>query len=91
MKRNNLCIIKVPQKKEKKKGAENFFKDIMAENFPNLGDLQICEFMKLIDPPKILITKDFSSKYTIIKLSKIKEEENFITSKKKNSLIKESP
>ena len=47
MKRNNLSIVGVPKGREREKGAENLFKEIMPENFPNLErDLDI-KFMKL--------------------------------------------
>ena len=37
MKWNNICIIEVPEEKERKKGAEGLYEQITAENFPNLG------------------------------------------------------
>ena len=37
MKRNNLSIVGVPKGREREKGAENLFKEIIAEIFP------ICE------------------------------------------------
>lgn len=36
-KRNSLLIIEVPEGEEEKKGSECLFKDIMVENFPNMG------------------------------------------------------
>ena len=36
-KRNNIRIIGVPEKAEKKKGAEKIFEEIIVENFPNMG------------------------------------------------------
>ena len=33
---NNICIIGVLEEEEREKGAENLFKEIIAENFPNL-------------------------------------------------------
>ena len=35
LKDTNVCIIRVP---EEKKGTENTTEDILAENFPNLGN-----------------------------------------------------
>ena len=37
MKQNNICIIGVPEE-EKKKRAEGLLEQIIAENFPNLGN-----------------------------------------------------
>ena len=38
IKKENLCVIVIPEGEEKEKGIENIFKEIMAENFPNLKD-----------------------------------------------------
>ena len=37
IKRTNIRIIGVPEEEEKKKGTENVFKEIIVENFPNMG------------------------------------------------------
>ena len=50
IKRNNLHITGAPEREERKKGAERFFKEIIADNFPNLGrnlDVQVHEFIGL--------------------------------------------
>ena len=36
IKQANLHIIGIPEGKEKEKGTENIFEEIMSENFPNL-------------------------------------------------------
>ena len=33
----NIRIIEGPEEEEKKKGTENIFEEIIAENFPNMG------------------------------------------------------
>ena len=33
----HIWLIKVPEGKEREKGTENIFEDIIIENFPNLG------------------------------------------------------
>src|SRR3712207_5722538 len=37
IRRCNIRIIGVPEGEEKEQGAEGLFKEIIAENFPNLG------------------------------------------------------
>ena len=37
IKRNNICIIGVPEGKEREKGPEKIFEEIIVENFPNMG------------------------------------------------------
>lgn len=34
---NMIHIIRIPEGKEREKGAENVFDETIAENFPNLG------------------------------------------------------
>ena len=36
MKRNNICIIGIPEREEEEQGIENLFEKVMMENFPNL-------------------------------------------------------
>ena len=36
MKRNNICIIGIPEGEEEEQGIENLFEKVMMENFPNL-------------------------------------------------------
>ena len=36
MKRNNICIIGIPEGEEEEQGIENLFEKVMTENFPNL-------------------------------------------------------
>ena len=38
MKCNNICIIRVPEEEGREKRAECWFEQIIAENFPNLGN-----------------------------------------------------
>ncbi|KAF0878545.1 LORF1 protein, partial [Crocuta crocuta] len=37
VKRNNICIIGIPEEEERGKGAEGVLEQIIAENFPDLG------------------------------------------------------
>lgn len=46
IKKTNIVIVGVPEGEKIQKRAENLFEEIMAENFPNLGeetDIQIQE------------------------------------------------
>ena len=36
MKRNNICIIGIPEGEEEEQGIENLFEKVMMENYPNL-------------------------------------------------------
>lgn len=39
IKRNNICIMGVSKEKREIKGKKIIFKEIMDENFPNLGKI----------------------------------------------------
>ena len=70
-----MCISRVLEKEEKDKGANSLFKEIMDENFPNLGfylDIQVHDANRW---PQNLNTKQLSPRYIIIKLSKTEEKE----------------
>ena len=71
-------IIEVPQKKERE-GEEHFFEEVLAENFPTLGeeiDIQVQEALSV--PNKINPRR--SKLPHIIKMSKVKK--NFKSSKR---------
>ena len=58
IKQNSLCILAVPEGGERKNSAERLFKEIMAENDPNLEmdiDIQVHEaqgFSNRFDPKR---------------------------------------
>ena len=37
IKRNNICIMGVPEGEDREKGPEKIFEEIIVENFPNMG------------------------------------------------------
>ena len=37
IKRNNICVIGVPEGEEREKGPEKILEEIIVENFPNIG------------------------------------------------------
>ena len=65
----------IPEGEERAKGAQSLFKEIIAENFPNLGkelDTQVHETKRT---PNYLNAKRASSKQFILKLSKFNDKE----------------
>ena len=54
MKSSNVRIIGIPERMEKEKGLEEIFKQIVAENFPNLAkETSICVQEAERAPPKV--------------------------------------
>ena len=48
MKRNNICIIGIPEEEEQ--GIENLFEKVMMENFPNLIREKVTHIQKTQSP-----------------------------------------
>ena len=76
-KQANLCIIGIPEGKEKEKGIENTFEDIMAENFPNLkgADIKIQEAQRA---PNKLNPNRPTLRHIIIRMAKVKDKERIL-------------
>ena len=46
----NIHIIEVPGRREREKGAENLFEEMMAEKFPNLAKKPDNQVQKAVSP-----------------------------------------
>ena len=74
-KRNNICIIGVPEEEEREKGIESVFEEIIAENFPKLGEeiikqtTEVCRTTNKRDPRRT------TPRHVIIKMAKIKDRD----------------
>ena len=69
-----LCMIGIPEGEERKKGIENVFEEVMAENFSNLkkeSDIQVQEAQRV--PNKINPNRP-TPRHIIIKMAKVKEK-----------------
>ena len=77
IKHTNICIIRVPEGEDREKGTENILEDIIAEDFPNLGeetDIQVQEEQRVpnrINPKRITLRH-------VIKMAKIKDKERIL-------------
>ena len=61
---NNLCIIGVPEGKEREKDVESLFEEILTENFPNLGrnlEIQVHEANFMFQFKTILPKTNYST------------------------------
>ena len=76
---SNIQVIGVLEGEAREKGAENIFKDIIAENFPNLGKETKHRVPNRINP------KRATPKCTVINTANIKEKENIKSSKGKTT------
>lgn len=72
IKKNNQCPKRVPEEEMGEKWIESLFKQIIADNFPNMGrDLDI-QVLRLIGNSRISIKKVFSKTH-YNKMSKMKK------------------
>ena len=65
IKRRNIKIVRVPEGEKREKRVESLFKEIISENFPNLGkdlDIQIHEANKLFSQCKKTFSKTHYNK-----------------------------
>ena len=77
IKQTNLCTIGIPGGKEKEKGIENIFEEMMAENFLNLKDTDIKIQEAQRAPNKVNPNKP-TPRHTVIKMAKVKEKERIL-------------
>ena len=93
IKRNNICIIGVPEGEEREKGPEKIFEEIIVENFPNMGkeiDTQVQEVQRV--PGRIKPRRNML-RHIVIKLTKIKYKEKLLkaTREKRQITYKGTP
>ena len=68
----NILIIGVPEEEEKKKGTEKIFKEIIVENFPNMGKEIVNQVQEAQRVPYKINPRRNTPRHMLIKLSKIK-------------------
>ena len=91
MKRNNICIIGIPEGEEDQ-GIENLFEKVMIENFPNLMTEKVTQIQEAQRVPIKRNPKRPTFRHIIIKMAKFQDRENLKGSKKETgSNIQGSP
>ncbi|KAI5940269.1 LINE-1 retrotransposable element ORF1 protein [Manis javanica] len=77
-KRNNIHIIGVPEEEERQKGIESAFEEIIAENFPKLGEEIIERTMEIHRTPNRKDPRRTKPRHIISKMAKIKDKEGVL-------------
>ena len=75
IKPTNIQIIGVPEEEEKKKGSKKICKEIIVENFPNMGKERVNQVREVQRVPYRINPKRNMLRHILIKLSKIKYKE----------------
>ena len=73
-KHTNICIIGVPEGKEREKVAEKIFEEIITENFPNVGKEVVNQIQEVQKVPGRINPRRKTLRHIVIKLSKIKDK-----------------
>jgi len=77
-KRNNIRIIGIPEEVEREKGIENVFEEIIAENFPKLGEEMASQTTEVHRTPMTRDPRRATPRHIIIKMAKIKDKDKVL-------------
>ena len=75
MKRNNICVIGIPEGEKEEQGIENLFEKVMMENLPNLMREKITQIPESQRVPIKRNSRKPTLRDIIIKLEKFKDKE----------------
>ena len=78
VKHNNIHIIGVPERKEREKGKEKIFEELIAENFHNMGKDPLTQIQEAQRVPYKINPRRNTQRHILIKLNKIKDKEKIL-------------
>ena len=87
VKRTNIQIIHVPEEEDKKKGHEKILKEIIAQNFPNMGKEIATQVQETQRVPNRINPRQKTSRHMLIKLTKIKHKEQILKTAREKQQI----
>ena len=87
IKRTNIRIIGVPEEKEKKKGTEKIFEEIIVENFPNMGKGIVNQVLEAQRLPYRINPRGNTPRHILVKLSTIKYKEKILKTAREKQQI----
>lgn len=85
--RTNIHIIGVPEGKERRKGTEKTFQEIIAKNFPNMGKEPLTQMQEAQRVPYKINPKGNTPRHILIKLTKIKDKEKILKAAREKKQI----
>ena len=83
----NIQIIGVPEEKDKKKGDEKIFEQIIVENFPNMEKEIVNQVQETQRVPYRINPKRNTPRYILIKLTKIKHKQRILKAARKRQPV----
>ena len=78
IKRNNIHIIRVPEREEREKGPEKIFEEIIVKNFPNMGKEIATQVQEAQRVPYRINPRRNTPRHIAIKLVKTKDKEKLL-------------
>ena len=87
IKRTNIHIIGVPEGEEREKGPKKMYKEIIVENFPNMGKEIATQVQEAQRVPGRINPRRNMPRHILIKLSKIKFKEKILKAAKEKQQI----
>ena len=78
MKRNNICIIGIPEGEEEEQGIENLFEKVMMEDFPNVMREKVTQIQETQRVPNKRNPKRPTARHIIIKMTKFQDRERIL-------------
>ena len=78
MKRNNICIIGIPEGEEEEQGIENLFEKVMMENSLNTMRGKVTQIQEPKMVPMKRNAKRPTPRHIIIKMAKFQDKERIL-------------
>ena len=88
IKGTNICITGVPEGKEREKGPEKIFEEIIAESFPNMGKEIVNKVQKAQRVLGRINPRRNTLRHIVIKLTKIKDKDKTLKATREKQQIK---
>ena len=87
VKRTNVRIIGVPEGEKREKGTEKTFKEIIVENFPNMGKEPFTQILGAQQVPYKINLRKNTLRHILIKVTKIKDKEKIMKAAREKKQI----
>ena len=87
IKHTNIQIIGVPEEEEKKKGYENIFEEIIAENFSNVEKEIVDQVQEAQRVPYRINPRRNTPRHILIKLTKTKHKERILSTAREKQQV----
>ena len=87
VKRTNIHTTGVPEGEERQKGTEKIFQEIIAKNFPNMGEESLTQIQEAQRVPYKINPRRNTPRHILFELTKIKDKENILKAAREKKQI----